>query len=123
MERRATFTPDTKSGADFVPAQVARGKATTAGGATMAGVKMVKGRLDTIPQGTENGTSYGGHETPSKDRPTRDHSAGKSPAINTIGGGTSAERQRKIAHDAYEDRYEDMETNIGKFCFAAINKF
>ena len=114
-QRRATFTPDTKNGVGFVSSQVGRAKATTAGGITMSGVKMVKGRLDTIPQGTENETSYGRTETPSKDRPTRDHSAtGKSPAINTVKGGTSAERQRKIAHDAFEDRYDEMETNIGK---------
>lgn len=35
--------------------------------------------------------------------------------MSAVGGGASAERMRKGEQDLYEERVDDMHTNIGKF--------
>lgn len=38
--------------------------------------------------------------------------------MSAVGGGASAERMRKGEQDLYEERVDDMHTNIGKFSFS-----
>ena len=53
----------------------------------------------------------------SQERPTRDRGSSNkhSPYMKALGGGSSADRMRKMEADQYEERVDDMHTRIGKY--------
>ena len=100
-------------------------KTNPSGGRTFAQKADINRSITEVPESQASRTTNGrlgatGAET-SQERPVRDTSGAggsakkRSPYMSAVGGGNSAERLRKGERDAYEERVDEMQNNIGKF--------